>query len=143
MWECIIPKHLYLVKYNISMNNKLNLIKQKIDAIRYGVLRFTGGSEPRTLQVRTHTDAGAKLNCIIKDNVVNMPLQNQEVSLIQKKDNDYLYIVGEIEDENDQLAVSLKIKRACWFTRVRKGSVVWLQEKYTYDISDNEMDKAS
>lgn len=125
------------------MSKKLHLIGQKIQAIRYGLLRFNEGTDQQTMQVSTSIDEESHLNCIIKDEGYHTPLLNRRVSLIQKHKDDYLYISGEIDDEvrTSCKVVSLKIDKACWFTRKRKGNVVWLQEKYIYQSP--EIDKAS
>jgi len=126
------------------MTKKLHLIGQKIQAIRYGLLRFGEGTELQTMQVSTSMDDGIHLNCIIREGE-ETPLLNRRVCLIQKNKDDYLYVSGQIDDEvkaNCKI-VSLRIAKACWFTRKRKGNTVWLQEKYIYQDPAAIIDRAS
>ena len=126
------------------MSKKLHLIGQKIQAIRYGLLRFTEGTEMQSMQVSTSLDDGIHLNCIIREGE-ETPLLNKRVCLIQKNKDDYLYVSGEIDDEvrTNCKIVSLRIAKACWFTRKRKGNAVWLQEKYIYQHPGSIVDIAS
>ena len=126
------------------MNKKLHLIRQKVETIRHGLLRFNGGAGQQT-QVSSSIDADNQLNCIIKDHNVGNSLLNSRVSLIQKNNDDYLYISGRIDDEvkTNCKIVSFKISKACWFIRKRKGNAIWLQEKYIYECPEKEIEKAS
>ena len=126
------------------MNKKLQLITQKVETIRHGLLRINGGAGQHT-QVSTSIDFDNQLNCIIKDENADNKLLNRQVSLIQKNNNDYLYISGRVNDEvkSKCKVVSFKIVKACWFTRKQKGTAVWLQEKYIYECPDKEIIKAS
>jgi hypothetical protein len=126
------------------MSKKLHLISQKIQAIRYGLLRFQEDGNQQTMQVSTSMDDGDHLSCIIRE-ADEMPLLNKRVSLIQKHKDDYLYISGEIDDEVklNCKVVSFRIAKACWFTRKRKGNTVWLQEKYIYQEPGSAIDIAS
>lgn len=141
-----IRKDPYLVKFinPTNMSKKLHLISQKIQAIRYGLLRFQEGGNQQTMQVSTSMDDGVHLSCIIRE-ADEMPLLNKRVSLIQKHKDDYLYISGEIDDEVklNCKVVSFRIAKACWFTRKRRGNTVWLQEKYIYQVPGTAIDIAS
>ncbi len=145
MWVFRILNHLYSEKYinQINMSRKLNLIRQKVEAIRYGMLRFNEGSVRKSMEVRALSNNGSRLSCIIKEDTPSASLLHRQVNLIQRKDNDYLYIAGEVDDEvkTKDKTISLKIIKAFWFTRKQKGSSVWLQEKFIYE--DDEIEKAS
>jgi hypothetical protein len=146
MSDLRIRKAPFLVKFinPTNMSKKLHLISQKIQAIRYGLLRFQEDGNQQTMQVSTSMDDGLHLSCIIREGD-EMPLLNRRVSLIQKHKDDYLYISGEIDDEvklNCKI-VSFRIAKACWFTRKRKGNTVWLQEKYIYQQPEAMIDIAS
>lgn len=145
MWVFRIRNHLYSGKYinHINMSRKLHLIRQKVESICYGMLRFSDGSVRTSMEVRALSNNGSRLSCIIKDNTQTTSLLHRQVNLIQKKDNDYLYISGEVDDEvkAKDKTISLKINKAFWFTRKQKGNSVWLQEKFIYDM--DEIEKAS
>ena len=86
---------------------------------------------------------GSGVSIMVKDEAQKTSLLNREVNLIQKKDDDYLYISGMVDDEVKSTGkiIRLKIIKAFWFTRKKKGSAVWLQEKFIYE--DNGIEKAS
>ena len=123
------------------MNNKLGLISQKSDDIQFGLLRFNNKGAQKTMQVRTAVADDHLLNCIIINDYPDTRLLNRNVSLIQKNHDDYLYISGHISGEvqNTSKIVSIYIKKACWFTRKKKGNVTWLQEKYIYENLERPM----
>ncbi|MBC7873918.1 MAG: hypothetical protein H7Y01_07980 [Ferruginibacter sp.] len=127
------------------MSKKLQLIQNKVESIRYGLLRFSEGSDQQAMHVSTSIDNDQLLNCIIKGDTGNTTFLNRQVSLIQKNEDDYLYISGRINDEvkTHCKVVSLQITKACWFTRKRKGNTVWLQEKYIYQTPGENIEKAS
>ena len=127
------------------MNKNLELIRQKIEAIRFGLLRLTEGPEPLTMQVSALVENGPRLNCVITDGEKKNSLLNRQVSFIQKNGEDYLYISGKVDDEVDttKKTISMRILKASWFTRKKKGSAVWLQQKCTYETPDIDLGKAS
>lgn len=142
MWDSHIPKALCLVKYinPIDMSKKMQLIREKMEAIRFGLLRFSEGSMRKSMEVKALVNNGAGISCIINDEGQVTSLLNREVNLIQKDHDDYLYISGRVDNEvkkKDKM-ISLRISKAFWFTRRKKGSAVWLQEKFTYDKKDFE-----
>jgi hypothetical protein len=145
MWDSRILKDPYSGKFinHIKMANKLELIRKKVESIRYGLLRFSEGALRRSMEVQALPGNEFALNCVIKDDKFQASLLNREVNLVQKKDDDYLYISGKVDDEvrSQGKTIRLKIIKAFWFTRKKKGSAVWLQEKFTYEQDD--MEKAS
>ena len=127
------------------MNKNLELIRQKISAIGYGLLRLTEGPEPLTIPVSALVDNGPRLNCVITEGEPKNSLLNRQVSLIQKNGEDYLFISGKVDDETDdsKKTISMRILKASWFTRKKKGSAVWLQQQCTYETPDIDLGKAS
>jgi hypothetical protein len=126
------------------MNKKLQEIQQKIGYIQFGLLRVHDAGKKTTLQVKATSNEDNSLNCVITDDSPKRKLLNKNVNLIQKYQNDYLYITGRISDEanNKGRVLSIHILKACWFVRRSKGSVSWLQEKYMYENYD-KLDMAS
>ncbi|MBC7946915.1 MAG: hypothetical protein H7Y42_03475 [Chitinophagaceae bacterium] len=130
------------------MNKKLLEIQQKIGSIQFGLLRIRNQDDEKTttLQVKTTANEDNSLNCVVTDDAKKDIFINRNVNLIQKSHNDYLYITGQVADEVNQKGkiLSIRILKACWFVRKRKGSVSWLQEKYIYENLPQEgLDMAS
>jgi hypothetical protein len=117
------------------MDNKLLHIQQKIGSIQFGLLRIRDEKNKMTLQVKTSANADNSLNCVVTEDSPRRRLINKNVNLIQRSHDDYLYITGQIADEVTKKGkiLSIRILKACWFVRRQKGSVSWLQEKYTYE----------
>ncbi len=126
------------------MKKKLDQIQNKINDIQVGLLRFRDKDEQVTLQVKAKSDEDS-VNCFITGNGDLNKLTNRSVNLVQKCENDYLYISGQLEEKAvDKKMLSFKIIRACWFVRKSKGTLSWLQEKYIYDIlPDEQLELAS
>lgn len=128
------------------MNKSLNIIQQKVGSMRFGLLSVGEGSEKQRLQVNTtRVNEGNQLNCVISGTTNNDQLINREFVLIQKNENDYLYISGRVDDEVKTSAkvVSLNITKACWFVRKTKGSTAWLRQKYIYENPERNNDFSS
>ena len=126
------------------MKNKLDHIQKKINDIQVGLLRFRDNDEQVSLQVKAKSEEDS-VNCIITGNGDLNKLTNRSVNLVQKCENDYLYISGQLEEKTgNKKMLSFKIIRACWFIRKSKGTLSWLQEKYIYDsLPDEELELAS
>jgi hypothetical protein len=118
------------------MNRKLRYITQKIDAVQSGLLRYHDKKVRITLHVTVKTRENT-LICIADHNADIKNLVNKKVSLIQKSEDDYLYISGTIQEKSDsnKKAIFISIIKACWFVRQSRGSLSWLQEKHIYDTS--------
>ena len=128
------------------MKTKLLHIKNKIDTIQVGLLRFRDNDDNVTFHVNAKSCENDSVNCVIDDNTDLSRLVNKNVNLVQKSENDYLYISGQVKEKTslNKNILSFKILRACWFTKKSKGSLSWLQEKYIYDIlPDRELELAS
>jgi hypothetical protein len=118
------------------MDKQLLYIQQKIGSIQSGLLRVRDDEKAKlTLQVKTSANDDNSLNCVVTDDFSGRKLLNKNVNLIQKSHNDYLYITGQVSGEVNGKGkiLSIRILKACWFVRRSKGSVSWLQEKYTYE----------
>ncbi len=111
-------------------------IQDKIDSIQVGLLRYKVNGKQVTRQVRITigTDDQDTLSCVILDELPSQKLLNKNVTLIQKDQDNYMYIGGRISNEihKNKLILSVDIKKACWYIRKSKGSVSWLQEKCVY-----------
>jgi hypothetical protein len=128
------------------MKKKLGHIRKKIDDIQIGLLRFRDDQDQVTLHVKAKSNEDDSVNCIIAGNADLSKLANRSVNLVQKYENDFLYISGQVKEKagKNQKMLSFKIIRACWFIRKSKGTLSWLQEKYIYDIfPDDELELAS
>src|ERR1700730_2427388 len=111
------------------MNKSLNCIKQKIGIIQFGLLRYRDRDQQLSLQVKVAENEGALLSCIITDVLPGKKMLNRNVRLIQKYNDDYLYIAGKVMDEmeKNKKILSVHITKACWFVKKSRGSVSWLQ----------------
>ncbi len=58
------------------------------------------------------------------------------MNFIQKSDDDYLYVSGQVKEitDRDKKEVFISILKACWYVRKSRGSLSWLQEKHIYNI---------
>ena len=128
------------------MNNSLTVIKDKIESIGYGLLRLNADSDQQLMTIApSYGGTFDSLSCIIKERQPGTSLLSKEVRLIQKDKNDYLYISGTIDDEvkANCKVVFLKITKACWFTKRKRGNVAWLQEKHMYQKNAEKIERAS
>jgi hypothetical protein len=118
------------------MNNPLRSIRNKIDTIQLGLLRYDDKKKKITLHVTAKANTNNTLTCTIADAMDLNKLANKKVSLVQKSEDDYLYISGEVNERVDAntKTLSINILKACWFVRKSKGSLSWLQEKHVYSI---------
>lgn len=123
------------------MIKKLHYIRKKIDAVQFGLVRYHNNHEKITVHVRAKTGGDNMLVCVSTDSANLEKLANKRVSIIQKSENDYLYISGKVKGkpEKNQKVFFIAILKASWFVRKSRGSISWLQEKYIYDpsVSDN------
>lgn len=128
------------------MNKKLLEIQQKIGKIQNGLLRIRDEKNARqTLHIKATADEDDLLNCVVTDDPANHEMLNTEVAIIQKSHDDYLYITGQVENQVTKKGkiLSIRILKACWFVRKRKGSVSWLQEKFVYENYSQSLGLAS
>ncbi len=121
------------------MNKKLHYINQKIDAIQFALLRYHDKEDRVTMHVKAKTNDDT-LICTTAGNTDLKKLVNKKVNLIQKSEDDYLYISGEVKERSDKNKKTLfiSIVKACWFIRKSRGTLSWLQEKHIYDISPQD-----
>jgi hypothetical protein len=117
------------------MNSNLRTIRKKIDSIELGLLRYDDSDGRTTLHVTACTNADNSLTCTLTNNAGIERLANRKVNLVQKSDEDYLYISGEIKEVDANASIiRFNILKACWFVRKSKGSLSWLQEKHVYNL---------
>ena len=116
------------------MNSKLYLIQKKISSIQYGILRWVEGEEQKSVQVKVVINSKDSVNCKIIDSENIESLLNRHVNIVQKYHEDYLFASGEVTNEaRDTHIISVKLAKASWFTKVKKGNISWLQEVQKYD----------
>jgi len=116
------------------MIQNLHVIQRKIDDIGLGLLRSRENKLPVSVQIRAKCDKDNLINCYASDTGDLLQLKNKRVSLLQKCNDDYLYVTGQAEAsaENGRM-LPIRIFKASWFVRKRDGSVTWFQEKHVYD----------
>jgi len=116
------------------MGNQLHLIQRKISSIQYGILRWMDGEEQKSVQVKVVVNSKDSVNCKIIDSENIESLLGKHVNIIQKYHADYLFAAGEVTNEADSThIISVKLTKASWFTKVKKGNISWLQEVQKYD----------
>lgn len=130
------PSPIYQPINRKFMNNNLRSISKKINSIQLGLLRYDEEKGRTTLHVTARTNGENILTCTLADNADLDELVNRKVSLVQKSEDDYLYISGEVKEKVDanKKTLYVNILKACWFVRKSRGSLSWLQEKHIYDI---------
>ena len=101
--------------------------------LQNGLLRFHDKAEKITLHVKAATNDDDSFNCIV-EGPFDEKLCDKDVNLIQKSYNDYLYVTGKVsaETQNGAKILSIRITKASWFEKMKKGSMTWLKEKYTF-----------
>ena len=116
------------------MLQNLHVIQKKIGDIGLGLLRYRENRSPVTVQIRVTCDHDNLLYCHAPESKELLQLKNKRVSVLQKSKDDFLYITGRAETSTKIGSVlQVRIVKACWFIRKRKGSVTWFQEKHIYD----------
>jgi hypothetical protein len=122
------------------MNKQLHYIREKIDAIQFGLIRYHDKEERVTLHVQAKMSDENTLVCVCTGNVNLKKLVNKKVSLIQKSENDYLFMCGEVKQKpgRDKKFFYVSLLKACWFVRKSRGTLTWLQEKHVYDITPQD-----
>ena len=121
-------------KFNIApMNNALQIIQKKINAIQIGLLKFRSKENNVSLQVKAAAGNDCFFDCVTEEEVKG--LHNKQVTLVQKHKDDYIYITGKVESvvKKNKTVISIVILKACWFVRASEGSLTWLEEKQVYE----------
>ena len=119
------------------MKTTLHIIQKKISSIQYGILRYFDGEEQKSLHVKVVINGRDSVNCKIVDSDAIENLVNKHVNIIQKYHDDYLFASGTVTNEAENTKIiSVRIIKACWFTKMQKGNVSWLQEVQKYDHND-------
>src|SRR5436189_3656574 len=98
------------------MNKELYKIRQKINHVQCGLLRFHDEDKLLTMEVKTTANDDASLHCVVTDNSSWFPVADKNVNLIQKNEDDYLYITGKVlgEMQGNAKVISIHILKASW-----------------------------
>lgn len=122
----------------MQRNTAFQIIKQKINAIQHGLLRFRDKHGQISLQVKTTANNDVSMDCISVDFLPAKRFINRNVNLIQKYHNDYLYITGVVTNEINGRSkiLSIRILKASWFVKKERKSVSWLEEKYMFETKN-------
>ena len=105
------------------MIQNLHVIQRKIDDIGLGLLRSRENKLPVSIQIRVKCDKDNLINCYASETGDLLRLKNKRVSLLQKCNDDYLYVTGQAEasTQNGKM-LPIRIFKASWFVRKRDGS---------------------
>lgn len=120
------------------MNKNFYAISQKANSIQAGLLRHhtRDGSITHHVAMKLHSDN--LLICALTEfgKAEAGNLVGKKVNLIQKSENDFIYLSGEVEEApgSNKRALYIRLRKACWFVRKSKGSLSWLQEKHVYEV---------
>lgn len=116
------------------MLQNLHLIQKKIDDIGLGLLR-SRESQLLSVPITARCDQDNLIQCYTNEIDDLVQLRYKMVSLVQKSREDYLYVAGQAEPvPGNGKALAVRIFKACWFVRKRKGSITWFQEKHIYHM---------
>lgn len=117
------------------MKKPLHIIHEKIAGIQLALLRYNHKDHKVTLHGSIQIADDQCLNFILADAAPMENLLHREITLVQKDRDNYIYVDGEITkvSKRKNIIVSVKVNKACWFIRKRKGSVSSLQEKCIYE----------
>ncbi|RYY62315.1 MAG: hypothetical protein EOO05_03330 [Chitinophagaceae bacterium] len=128
------------------MKKDLRFIQDKISAIQFGILKTKDIDGNKSWQVKAAPDQETSFHCVITDDRPCEQLVNSTVNLVQKHNDDYLYITGRVSAEADKKSkiLSVSILKAAWFVRQSKGKISWLKQKYLYEnYTTEDMELAS
>jgi hypothetical protein len=121
--------------------DKLRMIRRKVNDIGYGLLRLRDEEKSASLYVNALYEEGSLLKCFADKRSDTQVFQNKVVSLVQKQNDDYLYIAGQVDEvfpANGGKIVSIRVFKASWFVRKSKGTLSWLQEKQVVEFGSGE-----
>ena len=117
------------------MIQTLHSIQRKIDDIGLGLLRVRENKLQASIQIRAKCDQENLIQCYAIEKKDIAQFSNRKVSLVQKWDDDYLYISGQTEPiPGNSESLAVRIFKACWLVRKRNGSIRWFQEKHIYHL---------
>ncbi len=119
------------------MHRNFYTISQKVNSIQAGLLRRQTKNGSITHHVLMKTCDDSMLICALTDSGKpdTRKLIGKRVNLIQKSENDYIYLSGIVMDKptTNRRTLYIRLAKACWFVKKTKGSLSWLQEKYVYE----------
>jgi len=128
------------------MKKDLRFIQEKISAIQFGILKTRDNDGSKSWQVKAAPHEDSTFHCVITDDRPCDQLVNSRVNLVQRHNDDYLYITGRVSAEADKKTkiLSVNILKAAWFVRQSKGKISWLKQKYLYEnYTTDDMELAS
>src|SRR5689334_10411891 len=113
------------------MKKPLHVIHEKIGSIQVGLLRYEHNDTKVSLHAEVTTDTNELLHCTVYEDIPSYKLMNKEITLVQKDNDNYMYVDGRISKvvKEKEMVISIDIKKAFWFILKRKGSVTSLHEK--------------
>ena len=118
------------------MVQNLHVIQKKMDDIGLGLLRSRGNKSPVSIRIRLKCDNDNIIHCYASETGDLLQLKNKKVNLLQKSNDDYLYVTGMAGQSAENGGVlHVRVFKASWYIRKRKGSVTWFQEKHTYYVT--------
>ena len=119
------------------MNRNFYPISQKINSIQVALLRYHVKDENITQHVVMKAYDDQTIICALTDTTKPSfrKMTGRRVNLIQKSNNDYIYLSGVVLEKEgiNKRTLYIKLFKACWFVRKSKGTLSWLQEKHCYD----------
>ena len=119
------------------MHRNFYTISQKINSIQAGLLRRHTKNGSFTHHVLMETFEDNMLICALTDSGKpdTSKLVGKRVNLIQKSENDYIYLSGIVMEKptTNRRTLYIRLAKACWFVKKSKGNLSWLQEKHVYE----------
>lgn len=122
----------------------LKYILGKIGDIRHAILRSRQDHKTTSVQLEAIEGNEESIEWIIKDETAEA-FVNKQVSIVQKLNDDYIYITGLVTSQRLQKETTLRIQilKACWMVRKIEGNLTWLEEKLVYELNPPAMKMAS
>ena len=120
------------------MHKNFYAISQKINSIQSGLLRHRGKTQTSTYHVAMKVFDENTIVCAVTDPA--MPdikkLVGKKVNLVQKSNNNYIYLAGTVllKPGLNKRTLYIRLSKACWFVKKSRGTLSWLQEKYMHEF---------
>lgn len=121
-----------------SMHKNFYAISQKINAIQCGLLRHRTKKATTTHHVVMKVYDENTIVCAVtdQDRPEIKKLAGRRVNLVQKSNNDYIYLSGIVlmKPGLNKRTLYIRLTKACWFIKKSKGTLSWLQEKHVHEF---------
>ena len=119
------------------MHKNFYAISPKINSIQAGLLWHRTKKETTTYHVAMKVFDGNTIVCAVTDTAkpdINK-LVGKKVNIVQKSNNDYIYLSGQVllKPGLNKRTLYISLTKSCWFVKKSKGTLSWLQEKYVYE----------